>query len=50
MVILYIDIVYVNELGIVIGILNKFVKFIMMGIDDIEIDVKVVFMLVVKEL
>ncbi|AVD36578.1 PTS sugar transporter subunit IIA [Clostridioides difficile] len=43
------DIVHVNEPGIAIGILNKPVKFIMMGTDDTEIDVKVVFMLAVKE-
>ncbi|UDN62010.1 PTS sugar transporter subunit IIA [Clostridioides sp. ES-W-0016-02] len=43
------DIVHVNEPGIAIGILNKPVKFIMMGTDDTEIDVKVIFMLAVKE-
>ncbi len=43
------DIVHVNEPGIAIGILNKPVKFIMMGTEDTEIDVKVVFMLAVKE-
>ncbi|MCC0648256.1 PTS sugar transporter subunit IIA [Clostridioides sp. ZZV15-6598] len=43
------DIVHVNEPGIAIGILNEPVKFIMMGTDDTEIDVKVIFMLAVKE-
>lgn len=43
------DIVHVNEPGIAIGILSKPVKFIMMGTEDTEIDVKVVFMLAVKE-
>ncbi|MCC0782014.1 PTS sugar transporter subunit IIA [Clostridioides sp. ES-S-0108-01] len=43
------DIVHVNEPGIAIGILDKPVKFIMMGTDDTEIDVKVIFMLAVKE-
>lgn len=43
------DIVHVNEPGIAVGILNEPVKFIMMGTDDTEIDVKVIFMLAVKE-
>lgn len=43
------DIIHVNEAGIAVGILNEPVKFIMMGTDDTEIDVKVIFMLAVKE-
>ena len=41
--------VAIPHTDIAIGILNKPVKFIMMGTDDTEIDVKVVFMLAVKE-
>lgn len=43
------DIVHVNEPGIGIAFLEEPVTFIMMGTDDVEITVKAIFMLAVKE-
>ena len=43
------DIVHVNEPGIGIAFLQEPVPFVMMGTDDVEITVKAIFMLAVKE-
>lgn len=49
-VILYIDLKYVNEFNVVVGILKNFVKFnLMIDLKD-RFDVEFVFLLVVKNL
>lgn len=43
------DVSHVNEAAIAIGVLRNPVTFIQMGSDDEEVDVKLVFMLAVKD-
>lgn len=43
------DIIHVNEPGIGIAFLEEPVSFVMMGTDDVDIRVKAIFMLAVKD-
>ncbi len=43
------DVEHVNTPALAIGILEKPVKFRMMGMDEVEVDVEVIFMLAIKE-